>query len=203
MIHKKIKWISLVSVLVMGLLSTTVFALPAVATSHNTNPTNTSNVGQPTAQVNSHANSYAVAGQTNGQVHSSNGKTLACQKRQNAVRTIIGRLDTRLSNQLSLFTAIAGRVESFYSKSSNKVTNYNQLLTNLSTTSSVVRTEYSRLQANSTFSCNSSHPKAMVDSFIGDLHTTISDLKAYKTAVKNLIVAVAKANNVSLTTKNS
>ncbi len=187
MIQSKIKWVSLVSVLVIGLSSATAFALPAAATSHN--PNSTVAHGQPTA-----VNAHATNGQANGQAHSSNGKAIACQKRQNAVKTIIGRLDTRIANQLSLFTAVAGRVENFYS---------NQLLANLSTTSSVVRTEYTTLQASSTFSCSTSHPKAIVDSFLGDLKTTLSDLKAYKTAVQNLIVAVAKANNVSLTTKNS
>jgi hypothetical protein len=196
MIQSKIKWVSLVSVLVIGLSSATAFALPAAATSHN--PNSTVAHGQPTA-----VNAHATNGQANGQAHSSNGKAIACQKRQNAVKTIIGRLDTRIANQLSLFTAVAGRVENFYSKSNNKVANYNQLLANLSTTSSVVRTEYTTLQASSTFSCSTSHPKAIVDSFLGDLKTTLSDLKAYKTAVQNLIVAVAKANNVSLTTKNS
>ncbi len=203
MIKNKIKWVSLVSVLVIGLSSATVFALPAAATSHGSNSTVAH--GQPTTQVSAQANSHATNAQTNGQTYSSKGKAIACQNRQNAVKTIISRLDTRISNQMSLFTAIAGRVENFYSKSNNKVANYSQLLANISTTSSVLRTEYTTLQTNSTFSCSFSHPKAIVDSFLGDLKTTLSDLKAYKTAVQNLIVVVAKANNVSLTTntKNS
>ena len=206
MVHKKIKWvISLVSILIIGLSSATVFALPAAAaaSSSHVNSASTSS-GQPTSQVHGSssaggANSHASVGQANGQTNSSKGKAIACQNRQNAVKTIISRLDTRISNQLSLFTAIAGRVESFYSKSGNKVTNYNQLLANLSTTSGALRTEYTTLKTNSTFSCSFSHPKAVVNSFLGDLHVVISDLQAYKTSVKNLIVAVAKANNVSLT----
>jgi len=200
MLKYKLKWFSLIAVLVVGLSSTTVFALPSQANGGNTLT--------PSVTTNSHSQSSSngpnnSSNSMNGSSHATQGQLKACLNRQNAIQTIIVRIDTRLQNQLGLFTTIAGRVENFYSKSGKTVSNYSQLLSNVNSTYMTAKNTFSSLQVSTPFSCSASHPHGIVINFISDLKTTITNVKAYKTAVKNLIVGVAQANNVSLTTKQS
>jgi len=200
MLKYKLKWFSLIAVLVVGLSSTTVFALPSQANGGNTLT--------PSVTTNSHSQSSSngpnnSSNSMNGSSHATQGQLKACLNRQNAIQTIIVRIDTRLQNQLGLFTTIAGRVENFYSKSGKTVSNYSQLLSNVNSTYMTAKNTFSSLQVSTPFSCSASHPHRIVINFISDLKTTITNVKAYKTAVKNLIVGVAQANNVSLTTKQS
>ena len=58
------------------------------------------------------------------------------------------------------------------------------------------------MNSSGTFSCSLSNPKGMVTSFQGYLKTEITDLQNYRLAVKNLIVAVASANGISVSTSN-
>ena len=126
-----------------------------------------------------------------------------CQNRQSAITHIMTRIDTRATNQLNLFSTIASRVEAFYTKSGKTVSDYTTLLSNISTTHAQATNDLATLKTNSTFSCTSTSPKGMVTAFQGYLKTAISDLKAYKTAVKNLIVAVATANGVKLSSSQT
>lgn len=122
----------------------------------------------------------------------------ACQNRENAINNIISRVDTRGQNQLNLFNTIATRVENFYTSRGNTAANYDQLVAAVNAAKTQAETDLSTMQSNSTFSCNSSNPKAMVTAFQGYLKTEITDLQNYRTDVKNLIVAVAKANGVTV-----
>jgi len=210
MLKYKLKWFSLIAVLVVGLSSTTVFALPSQANGGNTltpsvttNSHSQSSSNGPNNSSNSSNGPNNSSNSMNGSSHATQGQLKACLNRQNAIQTIIVRIDTRLQNQLGLFTTIAGRVENFYSKSGKTVSNYSQLLSNVNSTYMTAKNTFSSLQVSTPFSCSASHPHRIVINFISDLKTTITNVKAYKTAVKNLIVGVAQANNVSLTTKQS
>jgi len=205
MLKNKIKWFFLIAVLVVGLSSASVFALPS-----HSGQVNSDNTLTPSMSTNNQAQSHSHGGVNNssdksgnGSAHAAQGKLRACLNRENAIRTIISRINLRLKNQLGLFTVIAGRVEVFYSKRGETVSNYSQLLANIKLTYTVAKNQYSSLQSVTDFSCQTSHPHAMVVNFRNHLKTTIADLKAYKTAVKNLIVAVANAYHVSLTSNKS
>ena len=126
-----------------------------------------------------------------------------CSNRQAAITKIMSNITNRVNNQLSLFSNIALNVENFYNSSNSKQTlsNYSQLVQNINQAKLQATNDATTLGDNANFSCSSSNPKAMVTTFQGYLKTEINDLQNYRTSVKNLIVAVAKANG--LTIKNS
>lgn len=180
--------------LLTTLSSSVAFGLPQQANAH----AQAANNGASNAKDSQTASSTAVQNQTTSDTHGQAGKLKACQNREAAINKIMTNIDTRAQNQLSLFTTIADRVETFYTTSGKTVTNYSQLVGAIDTAKTTAETDLGTLQTNSTFSCSSSDPKGMVTSFQSYLKTEISDLQSYRTAVKNLIVAVAKANSVTV-----
>lgn len=168
-----------------------VFALPAQASVHaqssvnNTTPASTDTTTTGTG---------STAGQSDGQARLDAAKLRVCQNRETAINNIMSRINTRAQNQLTLFGTIATRVEGFYTSKGKTVSNYDQLVAAIATAKTQATTDLNTLQSNSTFSCSSSDPKGMVTAFQGYLKTEITDLQNYRTAVKNLIVAVASAN---------
>ena len=126
-----------------------------------------------------------------------------CQNRQAAINNIMSRIDTRAQNQSTLFNDIAQKVEAFYTTSGKTVSNYSTLVANISSASQKTASDLSVLSSNSTFSCTLSNPRGAIDSFRSYLKTEISDLQNLRLQVKDLIVAVAKANNVAVTNQNN
>lgn len=188
---KSITKLGLLSGLVLAVfVSSTALALPVQATKQPSTANQASTKSQ--TSVSSH-----------GQQNSNNGKLKACENRQKAINNIINRIDERTQNQFSLFVTIASRVEGFAQKSGKKINNYSTILNQFNSELNSAHLSIMALTNHSTFTCNSSSPKAMVIAFQGYLKLSISDLKNLKTAVKNLIVAVAQANGVKVNPNTS
>jgi hypothetical protein len=169
------------------------FALPRQANAHaqaTSNTTGTDSSGT--------TSSNSTTGRANGQAHLAAAKLRACQNRETAINNIMSRIDTRAQNQLTLFGTIATRVENFYTSKGKTASNYDQLTSAIDSAKTQAETDLATLQNNSTLSCTSNDPKGMVTAFQDYLKTEITDLKNYRTAVKNLIVAVAQANGVTV-----
>ncbi len=167
--------------------SSTVFALPSQARVH----------AATTPPASQQANgSAAQAG--NGQANRQAAMLRVCQNRQNAINNIINRIDTRATNQLTLFSTIASRVEAFYTKQGKTISDYSSLVAAVDSAQTKASNDLTTLKTNSSFTCSSTNPKGMVLAFQTYLKTAITDLKSFKTAVKNLIVGVATANGVKL-----
>ncbi len=149
------------------------------------------------------SNNPGQSGNTNpGQSHLQAAQLRACKNREVAIKNIISRIDTRAQNQLKLFNTIATRVENFYTKRGKTISNYSQLVASVNAAYTQAENDFGTLKDNSTFSCSSTNPKGMVTAFQGYLKTEIADLRDYRTAVKNLIVGVATANGVNVSTSN-
>ena len=174
----------------------TVLALPPQANANAQATDSTSTNGSSTAS------SQAATGGANGQAHLAAAQLKACQNREAAINNIMSRIDTRAQNQLTLFNTIATRVEGFYTSKGKTVSNYNQLVAAIASAKSQATTDLSTMQGGSTFTCTSNDPKGMVTAFQSSLKTEITDLQNYRTAVKNLIVAVASANGVTVSGAN-
>ena len=167
------------------------FALPNQAVTHaqSLNP-----------PINSAVSHQTTNGYGNSQAHLLAAQLRSCQNRQNAINIIIGRIDTRAQNQITLFNTIATRVENFYTKRGKTVSNYSQLVAAVNTAELQANTDFGTLKSTSSFSCTVSNPKGMVTQFQSYLKLEISDLQNLRTAVKNLIVGVATANGVTVST---
>lgn len=171
--HHKLVLLSMALALV-AIGGSTVFALPNQASVH-------AQAADTTSQSSSAGTRLADA------------RLRACQNRQSAINNILSRLVTRGTNQLDLFNTIAQRVETFKTTKNVTVSNYDQLVATLQADQTKATSDLAAMKSNGTLDCTSSDPKGMVSAFQTDLKQEISDLKAYRTDVKNLIVAVKTA----------
>jgi hypothetical protein len=128
-------------------------------------------------------------------------KLRSCQNREKAVNNILTRVSTRGQNQLTLFSTIAQRVEAFVTTKNLTVVNYAQLVATMNTDKAIATADLAAMKTNVTLDCTSNDPQGKISSFKSSLQKEISDLKTYKTDVKNLIVAVKTA--VGSTTSSS
>lgn len=174
------------------------FALPPQASAHaQTTGPGYSGTNNPSTSI-----AQASNGKANGQSHLAAAQLKACQNRENAINNIMSRIDTRAQNQINLFSTIATRVENFYTQQGKTLANYNQLVAAVNTAQAQAENDFSTLKSASNFSCSTSNPKGMVTAFQSYLKTEISVLQNYRTTVKNLIVGVASANGVNLSSSN-
>jgi hypothetical protein len=125
-----------------------------------------------------------------------------CENRQHVINNITSRIVKRGTNQLNLFTTIAQRVETFKTGHSLTVANYDQLVATLQTDQAKVTSDLATMKSNETLEC-SGNPQGVASSFQTALKQEISDLKTYKTDVKNLITAVKAAARASDSTDQS
>lgn len=158
------------------------------------------------SEANGHAQAAATGStdankstpQSNAQARIDAARLRACQNRQHAINTIMTRIDTRAQNQITLFGTISTRVENFYVQKGKTVSNYDQLVAAVVAAKTQANNDFSTTQNSGSFSCTVSSPKGTVTAFQSYLKQEISDLQSYRTAVKNLIVGVAKAQGITL-----
>ncbi len=192
--HERIEIMKAVRFLVAAILlalvgSSPALALPAQASVH--------------AQVSSsQGSSHSTAAQANAQTHLAAAQLQACQNRENVIKTIMSRIDTRAQNQIALFGTIATRVEALYVKQGKTFSNYDQLVAAVNAAQAQANSDFKSLSTNTSFNCTGNDPKGMVSSFQGYLKLEITDLQSYRTAVKNLIVGVAQAQGQALPALN-
>jgi len=200
MVKNRIKISLITLVLALGFVgSASVVALPSQAKANAA----TSNSTSGNSSNSSHLPSQASTNKTNAAANQAAAKVKACQNKQVAINNIINRIDTRTKNQLTLFSTIASRVEAFYIKKGKTLSDYSSLLFAVNQDQKVASSNLSTLKNSSTINCSVTHPKAMVLAFQQELKLEITYLKNFKTAVKNLIVGVASANGLKLSTSTS
>ena len=133
----------------------------------------------------------------------SENKRKVCEKHQTVITNIMKRMSARGQRQLDLFTSIAEKTEKFYTAKGKTVSNYDQLTADVSAKKAAAQSAVDALSATSTsFTCSQDNPKGVATSFKAELKTEISALKAYKTSVKNLIVAVKSAQGTTTSGEN-
>ena len=120
----------------------------------------------------------------------SEGQQRACERRETAVKSIMARSRERASRQLELFTTIADRTKAFYAEKGNTLADYDELAAAADAAKVKAETSLSVIPDATDFNCSSEDPKASGKAFKLALRQGADDLKAYKTAVKNLIVGV-------------
>lgn len=141
--------------------------------------------------------------QAAAQTRLADAKLKACQKREAAITKIITRINTRTENQLGVFDKIATRTEAFYTTKGKTLSNYDALVAAVASAKAQAETDLSAMKTADGFKCDGSDPKGMVASFKSSLKSEISDLKAYRTAVKNLIVGVKSVQGTTSSASKS
>ena len=121
-------------------------------------------------------------------------KRKVCEKRQANITRTMGKMQTRGESQLAVFTKIADRTKAFYEEKQRTVENYTDLVAAVDEKKAATQLAIDAgNEAIGDFSCDASDPTAIKDLFKAQLKDQIAALKAYKTAVKDLIVGVKSA----------
>lgn len=121
----------------------------------------------------------------------------ACQARENAIQSRMQSLVRLVGTIEKSFDSIANRVETYYTDkvvpSGNTLDNYNSLVGNIADQKAKVDTDLPAVQENmNAFGCDKDDPKGVYTEFRLGMQNIKTDLKNYRTSIKNLIVAVAK-----------
>lgn len=131
-------------------------------------------------------------------------KLKVCQKREKTIDNIMSRMGDRGVKQLDVFTKIADRTEVFYKKSGKVLDNYAALVAEVDATKAAAQAAVTAAQSTTvSFKCDGTDPKGVADSFKTSLEAQNQALKAYKTAVKNLIVGVKSVQGTTSSTEGS
>lgn len=122
-------------------------------------------------------------------------KLKACQAKEKAIKKRAKRLGGLAANMQNKFDSIAARVREYYTTkvvpSGKTVANYDSLVADIQTKKGAVQTALTQVQATAdSFACDSNDPKGQLAQFRAEMRAVKSALKDYRTAIKNLIVAV-------------
>lgn len=147
----------------------------------------------PAAASAAHSPTTTVADSNTGTTKSQAARQKACENHQKAIDNIMGRIVTRGQKQLDLFGTIADRVQAFAVTKDVPAASYSDQLAAVTAAKDAATNDLAAMKTSQTIDCTSTTPKAAVTTFQTNLKTEIGDLKTYKTAVKDLIVAVKKA----------
>lgn len=148
-------------------------------------------------------NARAEEAQTAAQTRLADAKLKACQNREKAINNIMARFADRGSKQLDVFNKIAQRTETFYSDKGKILSNYDALVADVNAKKAAAQTAVDGVKSNSvSFKCDGTDPRGAATSFKDSLKGEIAALKAYKTAIKNLIVGVKSVQGTTTSTDN-
>lgn len=119
----------------------------------------------------------------------------SCMARESAVKNRMQSLTNLATNMEKVFDSIALRVEDFYTlkvlPSGKTLSTYDKLIADISTKKGIVDTDLmSASDMVSSFNCSSDDPRGLLLNFRIKMQKVKSDLKDYRTSIKNLIVAV-------------
>jgi hypothetical protein len=139
--------------------------------------------------------------------HLDAAKLKVCQNREKHITTTMTNLTDRGTDHLTVFTKIADRVEAFYTSKGKTVSNYDTLVADVNAKKAAVETAIANAKASgTTFSCTDPNPTMAAQQFKDAHAAVVKALQDYRTAIKNLIVAVKSVQSdakASTTTDSS
>ncbi|HET7640449.1 MAG TPA: hypothetical protein VFK47_17115 [Ktedonobacteraceae bacterium] len=159
---------------------------------------------QGVAQERETAQTTAAEKREAAQTRLANAKLKACQNREKAITNIMTRIGDRGQKQVDLFTKIADKTQAFYTNKGKKLSNYDTLVSDVTAKKQAAQTAVDATKASVIeFKCDGSDPKGAAASFKENMKTQNTALKAYKTAVKNLIVGVKSVQGSTASAENN
>lgn len=115
----------------------------------------------------------------------------ACQVRQDNIKSLMKGAADRGQRHIEQLTTIADRVEAFYTKRGKTLATYDQLVSEVNAKKAAAEAAVQAVKAaGEAFSCSGDNPKSAIQEFKTKVRTQEDAMKAFRTAVKNLIVGV-------------
>lgn len=121
-------------------------------------------------------------------------KQRICQRRETIINNIMDRMNSRGEKHFELISKISTRVQEYKNSKNLEVANYDQLLAAVEASKTAAQTALDTVgQVQADFKCDGTDPKGAASSFKENMKTQNEALKAYRDAVKDLLVAVKQA----------
>lgn len=130
------------------------------------------------------------------------GKKLkACEAREKRIGSTMEQMTKRGQSHIAAFTKISDRVQAFYADKGRTVENYDALVAEVQAKKLAAEQAVSGAQSvGEVFSCANDNPKIASAEFRDAHKAQVAALKEYRTAVKNLIVAVKSSQSTQVKT---
>lgn len=149
----------------------------------------------PVTQINRITTAPTNRTQSFAQIRLQGAKLRACQALSSNIVARSTHLVNLVKQMEETFTAIAKRVEQYYLSiavpSGATLTNYDALVANIVTKENTVNPLLAAAQSvASNFSCDNNNPSAQLTQYRTNMQAVVKELEDYRTAIKNLIVAV-------------
>ncbi|HSX31675.1 MAG TPA: hypothetical protein VLF43_00285 [Candidatus Saccharimonadales bacterium] len=135
---------------------------------------------------------------TRKQEYLADAKLKVCEKREAKINTIMAKRVTQAEKHMAVFDKIATRVKTFYTDKSLTVATYDELVADIDAAKVKAEATLAELKDTETFKCDAEDPKAIATDFKTYHKQLREDLKAYRTAIKDLIVAVKSSQEGGL-----
>lgn len=210
MFHRYILPVSVICFIIAGILFVTqVFAVKPDGVGKNTNPglqrkINIASLsGQPSQDGDSSQSGKRMGPPPFAKIHLDEVKLKVCEKKAENITKRSTHLVELVDKMIKVFTSIAGRVEQYYLTkvvpAGSTLPTYDALVAEIATKQNALTPLVEAAQADATnFSCTGNNPKAQLTQYRSDMQAVIQGLKDYRTAIKNLIVAVRTLKSLDL-----
>ncbi len=180
-----------------GIIVCFVFALLAISSPVFAKPPNKP-PGKPTSTITSTVTptpTVRPSSVVQSQIRLTGEKLRVCQAHENVIQTRLQSLSKMANGMLSTFDTIAKRATEYYANTvvpgGNSVSNYDELVSAIQTKRSLVSDDLTVTQNDAdNFLCTGIDPRGNLRQFRIDMQEVKKSLKEYRTAIKNLIVAV-------------
>lgn len=150
------------------------------------------------ASENAHARSQQNIPEKPKNIRLQNEELKACQNRERPINAIMARMSDRSAKQLELFTTISERTQRYYEESNLSVDNYETLLNQVETHKLLAEDAVAATHSASFgFECENLNPEDVTTTFKQHVQTQNTLLQNYRTAIKNMIVAIQTAHDSS------
>lgn len=116
-----------------------------------------------------------------------------CEKRSANITRLMNHAASQGEKHLATFTKIADRVKTFYTSKELNVANYADLVAAVDAKKTAAEAAIAKVKEGISFSCSDENPVGRVDQFKEKTKAMHQALKEYRTAIKNLLVAVKTA----------
>lgn len=123
-------------------------------------------------------------------------KLKVCEKRLTNIKKIMSNIQERATRQIDVFTKISERTQKFYVDKQYSTQNYDSLVAAVNDKKTATESVVADVAAfGADFTCSGDNAGSFKADVKAQLQAQNDALKDYKTAVKNLIVAVKSANS--------
>lgn len=131
------------------------------------------------------------------------GKKLEqCQAREQRIDATMEQMTSRGQKHYDVFTKISDRVKAFATDKKLTVENYDTLVADVDTKALAAKSAIeSTKSVGGVFSCDNDNPKIASAQFRDAFKAQVAALKEYRTAIKNLIVAVKSSQSTATSTE--